>query len=158
MYKNIVGDPAFAVRFWGKTKSDANGCILWLGAKDTTGYGIVKIQRKERGAHRVAWELRYGKIGPGLCILHRCDTPPCVNTAHLRLGTKLENYRDCQEKGRNKKARGERHGRSKLTTKTVLEIRRLCDAGVALCAMADRFHVTPSAISAVVTRKTWRHL
>jgi hypothetical protein len=45
-----------------------------------------------------------------LCVLHRCDNPPCVNPAHLWLGTQADNAADRETKKRGNHARGERHG------------------------------------------------
>jgi hypothetical protein len=53
-----------------------------------------------RLAHRVAWEKVHGPIPQGMQVLHRCDTPLCVNVEHLFLGTNADNQRDKASKGR----------------------------------------------------------
>jgi hypothetical protein len=57
-------------------------------------------------AHRVAWLLTHGSLplwtdaGTSLCVLHRCDNPPCCNPDHLWLGTHQDNMDDMRRKAR----------------------------------------------------------
>ncbi len=95
----------FWERFWARVALDSSGCWLWGGLRDVDGYG-----RLGRGAgcgtraraHRLAYEAAHGPILPGFCVLHRCDTPACVNPAHLFLGTQLDNVADRDAKGRTR--------------------------------------------------------
>lgn len=89
-------------RFWSKvarTQNEAD-CWLWLGATRAGGYGSIKVGRKLEMAHRVSYLLAHGSIDEGLCVLHRCDNPSCVNPSHLFLGTKKDNTADRISKGR----------------------------------------------------------
>jgi len=87
-------------RFWEKV--DMRGhCWEWTAAKTSCGYGRFKVEGKTVGAHRVSYELHYGEIPEEMCVLHTCDTPPCVNPEHLFLGTPTDNNRDRDQKGRN---------------------------------------------------------
>lgn len=105
--KRKPGRPSIPIadRFWSKVqKTDA--CWLWTSNVHHNGYGQIAQSRngatRQRWvwAHRVAWELTHGPIADGLLVLHRCDTPLCVNPAHLFLGTHLENIADSVRKGR----------------------------------------------------------
>ena len=87
-------------RFWDKVEK-SSGCWMWLGSKGSHGYG----QTSNRGgyilAHRMSWELAYGTIPTGMCVLHKCDNRECVNPNHLFIGTKSDNTQDMMRKGRN---------------------------------------------------------
>jgi hypothetical protein len=91
-----------------------SGCWLWLGATShrpgKPRYGFLgiyqpatarrKYYRQGFLAHRLSWELFRGSIPKGMQVLHKCDTPTCVNPDHLFLGTALDNVIDCCRKGR----------------------------------------------------------
>lgn len=76
------------------------GCLLWIGRADAKGYGLLWTGSTTARAHRFAWQRIHGPIPDGLCICHHCDTPACVNTDHLFLGTVADNNHDMARKGR----------------------------------------------------------
>lgn len=76
------------------------GCILWNLFVTKSGYGRVQYNGKQRGAHRVSWSFRHGKIPPGFEVVHTCDAlykagdityRKCFNQDHLTIGTHQEN-------------------------------------------------------------------
>lgn len=78
-----------------------SGCRIWTGATSRHGYGSLTWKMKRLTAHRAAYECAVGPIPTGMVICHRCDTPACINPAHLFLGTQRENLRDMVAKGRH---------------------------------------------------------
>lgn len=129
------------------TRIDKSGeCHLWTGAKHPFGYG----QAATKLAHRLTWENTNGPIPKGLCVLHKCDNPPCCNPEHLFLGTKGDNARDCAAK--------ERSSTRKLTGPQVLEIRARRANGETGIVLARAFGVSEKNIGHIVHRETWKHL
>jgi hypothetical protein len=113
-------------------------------------------------AHRLAWELTHGPIPPGQFVCHTCDNPPCVNPAHLFLGSAADNSADMVAKGRQAPAektarRGESHGRALLTAAEVAEIRsRYAAGGTTYRQLASEYGVGPPHVWAIVNRRVWR--
>jgi hypothetical protein len=67
------------------------GCILWIGGVGNKGYGRVRYNGKTCSPHRVAYELKYGKIPDGLQLDHLCRITCCINPDHLEPVTCKEN-------------------------------------------------------------------
>jgi len=173
-------------RFWAKVNK-TDGCWVWTGRKDGGGYGKLKIQNKECGAHRCSWEIHHGSIPDNLYVLHTCDNPLCVNIGHLFLGTHTDNMRDCIAKGRAKVgdnhwsrlyperrargeqhgsqthperiAKGERNGQTKLTFQQVQRIRILYQTGKhSKRKLGQQFKVDTKNIYDIVHFRTWKWL
>ncbi|MDQ1317135.1 MAG: hypothetical protein QG588_786 [Candidatus Poribacteria bacterium] len=94
-------------RFWSKV--DIKGlldCWEWT-AKSIRGhgYGFICINQKKISAHRLSYEMAYGKIPDDLLVLHSCNNKKCVNPAHLRVGTNQDNADDRINKRRKTKTR-----------------------------------------------------
>lgn len=160
----------------GIAVDEKTGCWNWTRAHTTYGYGVIRLLKKNIGAHRVSYAQFIGEIPLGMFVCHRCDNPSCVNPEHLFLGTTSDNMRDSSSKGRHKhqkhpevsifnkkgplpwRAYGEGHGMATLDTKTVLKIKSLCDSGMPACKVARIFGRASSTVKRIRSGTTWKHL
>lgn len=146
-------------RFWEKVWITApSECWLWTASRHPSGYGMIGIPGgKHRYARRVSLEIATGSpIPPGKCVRHACDNPPCVNPAHLSVGSAADNAADAVSRGRT--TAGERSASAKLSTDKVRLIRWLVAEGAQISLVARHFAVSPGAIAAIRDRKTWSHV
>lgn len=100
-HQATCGAAAKVAMFWSKVIKQP-GCWGWTGHTRWDGYGRFRHQYKAVFAHRLSYEIHYGPIPEGMCVMHTCDNPICTNPKHLRLGTHLENMRDMRAKGRGR--------------------------------------------------------
>lgn len=148
------------MNFWDRVDKSGD-CWLWTRAR-SHGYGKVwsPDERRVVSAHRVAWELTNGAIPDGLCVLHRCDNPPCVRPDHLFLGTIKDNNDDKLNKGRLVSGfavvgyRGEKHWKARLTRQQAEEIRARSTEPRA--ALAAEFGVSVATIKAIRGGRLWQ--
>lgn len=144
-------------RLWANIKkAGPDDCWPWGASTNRDGYGSIGDgQRRTILTHRAAYEDVSGPIPPGLCVLHRCDNPPCCNPRHLFLGTRADNAADRSAKGRGADRRGEKHWQVKLTEKQVLAIR---SANGPHRSIAAQYGIAYSTVGRIKQRKTWPHL
>lgn len=84
--------PEAIAAFWAKVDKSGE-CWMWTGTAERSGrgYGQHFFERRNRSAHRIAYELANGPIPPKLFIDHMCRVRACVNPAHLRTVTPKQN-------------------------------------------------------------------
>lgn len=123
--------------FAAVARDSASDCIVWTRGVNEKGYGKLMLDGRSVRAHRVSWLLKHGSWPPaGLCVLHRCDNPPCVNPDHLFLGTHKDNVHDAMRKGR-------RHQQdTKLEGLEISEALALSDTGMTFEAIGALYGVS----------------
>lgn len=137
-------------------------CWLWKGTtynRPKINYGKIQVCGKEYSAHRMSWKIFRGEVPLGMCVLHKCDVPLCVNPDHLWIGTSAENCRDREAKNRSNHGSGEKIATAKLTAREVLEIRSKYDSSRGKYnRLAEEYGVDRKTIAQIVRRKTWQHI
>jgi hypothetical protein len=138
--------------------NDQTGCWEWQRARNNHSYGTITVYGRGRVfAHRLMWELAAGPIPARQGVLHECDTPFCLNPAHLFLGDQLANMQDCAAKGRVRapggavsacRLLGLNNPATKLTEEAVSAIRRRLTTGTESQAeIARDYGVSQSQVS-----------
>lgn len=145
--------------FWTLVKK-SDGCWTWIGSLDRNGYGRFKNRPHSDLAHRFAYVDTFGEIPKGMCVLHRCDNPPCVNPFHMFIGTRADNIADCISKGRNSRKAfpGSTNPNAILNEPYVMRIKKMLSEGIRQQQIADTFGVKKGTINNIAQGTTWKHV
>ena len=154
---DLLPKPIIEERFYSKVEfKEGSDCHWWTGSISADGYAQFCDEKgKTCRSSRFIYDRKIKRPGK-LFVLHKCDNPRCVNVDHLFLGTHKENMRDMSEKGRA--CRGQDQRLAKLKPEDVLEIRRLAKNGERNIDLAELFSVSTAQISAITTRRQWKHV
>ncbi|KKM71988.1 hypothetical protein LCGC14_1424930 [marine sediment metagenome] len=147
-------------KFWSLVDiAGPKDCWEWQSTRWAFGYGyyFTGVGRPER-AHVIAYCLHHG-LEPedlnGLLTCHSCDNPPCCNPAHLWLGTRADNNRDCREKDRQNCGRNGR----KRSEQDIKEIRELFTGGIySAMELSGLYGTSISNLYSIVRWETWKML
>lgn len=167
-------------RFFAKVDkvSSRAGCWLWIGSTNRPreagfAYGQFRYMGRMRLAHRVSLMLEGFKIPPGMFVCHRCDTPLCVNPAHLFVGTQSDNMQDCLQKGRQgrcygdehwsrkmpeRRARGVGHGSAKLSNVDIGKLLAKRASGRTQRQLAAMFEISQRQVGRICRGENWTHI
>lgn len=145
-------------RFWRYVdrRGSVLKCWLWNGKRNPdaqgSNYGHFRAGEEDYVASRIAWLLAHGRYPGDRLVCHTCDNPPCVNPAHLFLGTPQENTQDAVRKGRL--CRGaDRSPRLAIEPHEVLANMRR--SGLTHAKLGAMFGVPRSRVSAAAQREGW---
>lgn len=144
-------DAVSVTRFWLLVeRRGRDECWLWTGDTDRKGYGVFVYRGRRHGAHELALSFTTGeKRLDQLDTCHSCDTPQCVNPAHLRFDTRKSNVDDM-----NRRGRAARSGR--LSDDEIILMRERRAAGARQIDLAEQFGVSAGYVSSVVRGLTWK--
>jgi len=147
--------------FWSRVSPRGErGCLEWTGLRrkePVTGrltYGQLRRSGRLVWAHRLSYEIAHEPIPDGLCVLHGCDNPPCVNPRHLSLGTRLDNAADRKTRGRSLMPQR----RGKLTREQVIAIRADRASRLTLRAIALKYGISHPQVYQVTSGRSWKEI
>lgn len=150
-----------------------SGCWEW-NKSHSKGYGQIRLmcsgQKRIFSTHRIAWEVKHGRLLGSLVACHSCDNPKCNNPSHIFPGTMKDNTADMHSKNRGggmfskghkaiNQVRGNGIPHAKLNDRMVLEMRVIYDAGLlGYKLLARKFGVSHGIAHRAIKRRGWVHV
>lgn len=153
LLESAYGVGEIETRLLSRRKIDlSTGCWNWTGARNSGGYGLVKLRKYTSSplrVHRLAAML-WGDFDPTspFSVMHICDNPACFRPEHLRIGTASANARDRAGKAR--------HGAAKLTLADAMEIRRIYQrGGITYASLASAYAISSGMVAHIIRGRKW---
>ena len=170
IWKEFPLDSRYSISTFGRVKGPRK--ILSL-QHDKDGYPVFMVwssvthpldgkRCKLHKVHRAVAQTFIGAIPPGMVINHLNGVKQDNHLNNLQITTISDNtqhgFTVLNRKVHLIRAKGEKHGNSKLSEKDVLEIRRRLSLGESQKDLAAEFKTPKPNISAIHLRKAWKHI
>jgi hypothetical protein len=160
-WRAIVNFPNYMVSDEGHVRSIKRRRLKAL-VKNKRGYVQVNLYRHGRVknflVHRLVAQAFLGDIPRGWEVNHIDGNKINNHLPNLELVSAAQNRHHARMVGLVKPMRGEKNLNAKLTEDQVRSMRSLREQRVPVVELARRFEVTPRAVYAILSRKTWSHL
>jgi hypothetical protein len=132
-----------------------SGCKLWFGGCNEHGYGVFWNGERLEKAHRFAYRAAGHVLWTCEDLRHHCDTPSCVEPAHLVPGSTQENVNDMWRRRRAVvlHRRGTAQTQAKLTDEKATAIR--ARRGENQRKLAAEFGVSQRLVWNILHGKNW---
>lgn len=132
----------------------SDGCWTWNGPINRDGYGLFACNGKITRIHRYILEAHGANLDKNSIVMHICDNPSCCNPDHLKVGTHSDNQKDKYIK--NRQAKADACGSSKLTSENVIECRnRYKNGGITYKELAKEFNVCKDTMQKAIRGINW---
>lgn len=156
-------------RIWSRRRASGKRGILvaeWrerkreLGKRDGYFMVLTSIDGKPRNlhVHFMVWTAFRGPRPANREINHLDGNKQNNAVTNLELATKSENSLHAIRTGLQPILRGEAHGRHKIKTADVIEIRARAEAGIVHRLIAGEFGISQSHASAIIRGGKWAHV
>lgn len=151
--------PGLPKAFLHSVPIEGNGCLIWPYARNSAGYGHIRLDGRNVLVSRICCEMRNGPPPtPRHHAAHSCGLghEGCIAPWHLSWKTAAGNCEDMAVHGTRRCGSAVAH-LAKLNAEQVTEIRRL-KGSLKQSEIGAIFGVTQAAISCVQRRKSWKHV
>lgn len=150
----------------GRVRNKISGRLLSLNSLDKDGYVQITLYKNKipykRKVHRLVVQGFINKIEFGFEVNHKNAIKHCNHRWNLEIVTSSQNKKHAWDNGlidRNSRAKGEDAGLTKLNENQVRQIRSLAEnKKLSYQQISKLYSVTGENVSAIVNRKTWKHI
>jgi len=85
------GDGTDPGKFWARVnKQIKEGCWIWEGSLNETGYGTMLWNNNPKTAHRIAWDIENPGTLENVILINNCGSRKCVKPDHWDSHTKTD--------------------------------------------------------------------
>jgi len=150
-------------RIWSEPRGRGNKNGRFLKPSLRCGYERVILyvngKRHNCSVHRLILETFTGSCPKGTECRHLDGSRSNNHIKNLCWGTRIVNQHDRIKHSTNVWAKGEQHGRSKLTEQNVKRIINAYQTKkFTQTAIAKTYGITQSNVSDIINKKSWKHL